>query len=250
MHSSPLEKLLQSKKYRNVCPDTVRRVWSACVEKYPREKDAEKAAREQLHGITGAFWNEREYQSALALAAAQDWAALLQLHASTRERMPIARMDEIYGKIWGFCGAPRSILDLACGLNPAYLRWRWPELTIDAVDIGGQCVEILRRFCGVQARLSDLLCEDGIPSARFHIALLLKVLPLLDRQVRGGATETLNRIRAEYIVVSFPTRSLSGRNVGMERHYTLWMQEHLPQNRSIAGRFSVENELFYILKEL
>lgn len=248
MRSDPLERLLQSKKYRDVCPDTVRRIWKSCAEKYRRERDVEQAAREQLHGITGAFWNEGEYRSARALATARDWEALLRLHASTRERMPAARMDEIYAEIWKVCGAPRSALDLACGLNPAYLRWRWPDLPIEAVDISGQCVDILR-LCGVQARLGDLLCEGSIPQARFHVALLLKVLPLLERQVRDGGVQTLARVQAEYIVVSFPTRSLSGRNVGMERHYALWMQQHLPRNRSIAGCISAENELFYILKE-
>ena len=48
MNSDGLDKLLQSKKYRDICPDTVRRVWSECARRYKKPKDAEKAAREIL----------------------------------------------------------------------------------------------------------------------------------------------------------------------------------------------------------
>ena len=60
MNTDTLEKLLQSKKYRDVCPDTVRRIWEECAAKYKKPKDADKAAREALHGITGAFLTPAE----------------------------------------------------------------------------------------------------------------------------------------------------------------------------------------------
>lgn len=249
MNSQGLEKILHSRKYRDVCPDTVRRIWAECVQKYRREKEVEKAVREQLHGITGAFWNESEYRQAVQLAQAGDWEALLALHASTRERLPLERMDEIYNQIWSVCGAPVNVLDLACGLNPLYLSWRHPQLPIRAVDINGQCVEILRNCGCIQPQLGDLLCEGSIPRERCHIALLLKVLPLLERQRHGAARRIMERIPAQFIVVSFPTRSLSGRNVGMLEHYAQWMQQNLPQGRQISAQLTTENELFYILKE-
>lgn len=56
------------------------------------------------------------------------------------------------------------------------------------------------------------------------------------------------RVNAEWIVASFPTRSLGGRNVGMEKHYSEWMEAHVPENRAIAARLTSENELFYVLK--
>ncbi len=107
-------------------------------------------------------------------------------------------------------------------------------------------MNVIREFGGAQAQLGDLLCE--IPSRQADVALLFKVLPLLERQKAGAAAEVLNRVNAENIVVSFPTRSLSGHNVGMEQHYSEWMEKHIPDNRSVAVRFTEENELFYILK--
>ena len=41
---------------------------------------------------------------------------------------------------------------------------------------------------------------------------------------------------------------LGGRNVGMEKHYSEWMEAHVPENRAIAARLTGENELFYVLK--
>ena len=84
---------------------------------------------------------------------------------------------------------------------------------------------------------------------RFHIALLFKILPLLERQKSGSAMEIMNAVNAEYLVVSFPTRTLGGRNVGMEKNYSDWMEAHMPENRTVAARFTTDNELYYVLKE-
>ena len=35
----------------------------------------------------------------------------------------------------------------------------------------------------------------------------------------------------------------------MERHYSEWMEAHLPVGRAVAARIVGGNELFYILKE-
>ena len=49
-----------SKKYRDICPDTVRRVFEAERAKYKSEKEADKAAKAHLHQITGAFMTADE----------------------------------------------------------------------------------------------------------------------------------------------------------------------------------------------
>ena len=72
------------------------------------------------------------------------------------------------------------------------------------------------------------------------------------RQSVGAAMETLNyhpNANARALAVSFPTRTLGGRDVGMERHYAEWMEARVPEGFAIAGRFADGNELFYILKE-
>ena len=258
MSNDLLDKLLQSKKYRDICPDTVRRVWSDCETRYKKAKDVDKAAREALHGITGAFMTPQE-----ASQLGYDMHAwhcnktdiglerMLSRHASTRERLPVADMDALYGRIFDIAGRPWSVLDLACGINPIYLGARGIETT--GVDISGQAVEAINRFheiygMPVSAACADLLCPGAIPARRFDMALLFKLLPLLERQRAGAALEVMGAVNAEALIVSFPTRTLGGRNVGMAAQYSQWMENHLPPNRAIAGRFETSNELYFILK--
>ena len=254
-----LDKLLQSKNYRDVCPDTVRRVWEACQRKYKKPRDAEKAAREALHGITGAFMTADEARH-LAWDM-QEWfikqtdvglEKMLSRHASTRERLPISDTDALYERIFAVTGRPRSVLDLACGINPVYLGAR--GLNALGVDISGLAVAMVNAFgdnyrLPVKAVCADLLCPGSIPKERFDMALLFKLLPLLERQKTGAALSVMDQIHAPWLVVSFPTRTLGGRNVGMAAQYSQWMEAHVPADREIAECFETNHELFYILKE-
>ena len=54
------DRLLQSKKYGAVCRDTLQRVAEECSARHKKPKEAEKAAKEKLHGITGAFLTPAE----------------------------------------------------------------------------------------------------------------------------------------------------------------------------------------------
>ncbi len=259
MHEAYLEKLLQSKKYRDVCPDTVRRIWAECSGRYKKPKDADRAAREALHGITGAFLTPAEVKQ--CAWAMQAWAAgartdaqlenMLNKHASTRERLPLERMDALYARIFEAAGRPETVLDLACGINPLYLGAR--GIRTVGVDISGSAVGLVNAFgetygMPVSAVCADLLCENAVPRGRFDAALLFKALPLLDRQRPGAAAEVMDAVDAAYLVVSFPTRSLGGRDVGMAAHYAQWMEEHMPKGRAVNARFETENELFYVLR--
>ncbi len=240
------QKLLTCKKYRDVCPDTLERIWNECALKFKKEKDVNHAVREALHGVTGAFMTERETKCAMEFAQSRDWESLLGMHASTRERLPIENLERVTDRILEVVGTPASILDLACGLNPIWLVHRFENAKIAGYDISGQCVRIIRAFGGAEAQLCDLLCT--VPSQQADVALLFKVLPLLERQKAGAAMRVLESLNVKNIVASFPTRSLSGRDVGMEKHYSEWMEEHIPENRTVAARFTEGNEMFYILK--
>lgn len=257
MNKSLFEKLISNKKYSEVCPDTIRRIIAECEGRYKKPKDMEKAVREKLHGITSAFndLGRDAFDEATRLNGDDSiLESLLKRHASTRERLPLSAMDEMYARIFEVTGKPESILDLACGLNPVYLCERTDEnCRIVGVDISGSCVSIINNALGAPDTVTgihgDLLCENAIPKERFHMALLFKILPLLERQKSGSAMNVMNAIDAEYLVISFPTRTLGGRNVGMEENYSAWMEAHMPEGRAIAARFTTDNELFYILKE-
>ncbi len=249
MREDAIKKLMMSAKYRDVCPDTIRRIYADCEKKYKRPKDVEHATRERLHGVTGAYLTENDNRRALALAEAGEWEQLLSLHASTRERLPIEETDALYERIFGICGVPDTLLDLACGLNPVYLAARYPDMHITAADMSGQCLRIIRACCAAGTICCDLICEGGVPQGRYDMVLLFKILPLIERERTGTALRVLQQCDTRYLVVSYPTRTLGGRNVGMAQHYDEWMQVHVPDNRLIEAQFETANELFYVLKE-
>ncbi|MER4518019.1 16S rRNA (guanine(1405)-N(7))-methyltransferase RmtF, partial [Klebsiella pneumoniae] len=50
------------------------------------------------------------------------------------------------------------------------------------------------------------------------------------------------------LVVTFPTRTLGGRGVGMEKHYADWFERILPDTLSVRDRFTVSDELVYLVE--
>ena len=121
-----------SKKYRTVCADTVRRIAEREVANQGNEKAAIKATKRRLHQVYGAFEQAVDYdalyrQMEVAYRSGSEdriraaCRQILDLHSSTRERLPI--LERFYPAIFEATGRPGSILDLGCGLNPVALPW-------------------------------------------------------------------------------------------------------------------------------
>ncbi len=242
-----------SKKYRDICPDTVKRVFEAERAKYKSEKEADKAAKAHLHQITGAFMTADEIKQGKKLLQAYaqgDEAAFektLRLHSSTRERVEGAQM--LYGRIFAAAGNPESILDLACGMNPLLLGRMGKK--VRGMDISGGCVELVNEWaaaCGwdVQAKCADLLCAPEMEKC--DMALLMKLLPVLEQQKKGSAMQLLRDLPTDTACVTFPMRTLGGRKVGMEQHYSQWFEENLPEEYQLIERFIEADELCYVIR--
>lgn len=252
--------LAASRAGREVCAAVVQGAVRWALQRYPA-KEAEKAAKARLHQFYGSYvndgWVKRAEKTLAELAcggigAQEAAAALLALHSSTRERL--GYIEECYGKIFSVCGKPATVLDIACGLNPVSFRlmgMNGVQLTAD--DAGSAVTDILNRFFAAaampdaRAYACDVTAE--LPQGRFDLALVMKFLPLAERLEKGGAVKLMNSIDARHIAVSFPTRSLSGRNVGMERNYSEWF-EGLGFNGEIMERFISGDEVFYIIKPM
>ena len=240
-----------SKKYRDICPDTVRRVFEAERAKYKSEKEADKAAKAHLHQITGAFMTADEMKQADKLLRAytegdgEAFQKTLRLHSSTRERLDGA--EKLYGQILAAAGQTGKVLDLACGLNPLILGKM--GLSVRGMDISGGCVRLVNEWARVMnwdvyAECRDLLCEPDMEKA--DLALMMKLLPVLEQQRKGSAMALVASVPAEKVCVTFPMRTLGGRKVGMEQHYTEWFEGNLPDDFEIIERFVEADELCYV----
>ena len=141
-------------------------------------------------------------------------------------------MDALYAHLFEITGKPRRVLDLACGLNPIYLAAR--GINVLGLDAHLGAVALVNRFAeenalDARAEGADLRTAE-LPEERFDLALVFKLLPLLGLD----GYDLLGRVRAGFVAVSFPTRTLSGRSVGMERNYSSAFEENCPQRFAIA----------------
>lgn len=247
-----LEALMQSKKYACVAEDAARRAVESAYARYASPKDADKAARRALHALTGAYLETDALKAArkcLERYRAGDESALekaLSLHASTRER-PNARA--LYEKVLAFTGRG-PILDMACGFNPLLLGAM--GLSVRGWDANGGAAALVNDWanaCGwdVRVQTSDLLTQSDFPEG--HIALFMKLFPLLERQEAGAAMRLFARVQAPYKLITFPARTLSGRDVGMEENYGRWLEEHLPPTHKIVWKEVADGELCCLTEE-
>ena len=250
-----LSRLLGSKNYRDLCPDTVRREFERQLTRQPDAARAEKAARERLHALSPAFMPPGEIKAARACLKAYaegDEGALnrtLMLHASTRERLPVCA--ELYARLREECGEIASVFDAACGINPLLLG----SLGFSDVlgwDINGAAAALVNDWAAAAGWRVRAECRDvtlSLPDGRFDLMLAMKLLPVLETNEKGSAMALLRGVDARLFLVTFPTRSLCGRAGGMEKSYSTWFESALTDEFVIRSRFLVGSELCYLVEK-
>lgn len=253
-----VRRLAASRKYSGLARSTLERIAIDAVRRHAKDADAEKAAKRRLHQVFGAY---RAHDAAALARRVRELPPvddrerfeaacreLLRMHASTAER--VADVEAFYRAVFAFTGAPRVVLDLACGHQP--FQWPWMGLGPDAVylprdlDAGLiEAVDVFLEHVGKprSARVLDLLVDE--PDADADVAFLLKVLPCLERQERGGALRVLRAVRARFVVVSFPLESLGGRDKGMRAQYGEWMARTADALGVVPQSFAFERELVF-----
>ena len=250
-----------SRKYRHLCRDMVTRVAAWAVSRSRSEADAVKRAKRKLHQIHGAYMHGWDADAAHALLDSlqpdPDVSALrpvcrriMEQHASTRERLPA--LDGLYADIFEVTGVPRRVLDLGCGLHPFALPWMNlpPESEYAAWEVDGQMVALVNRFLALAGRRPLARCRDVLarfPGEEADVILLMKMLPSLEQQRKGCSAEVLQVLNARFVVVSFPVRSMCGREKGMRAHYTRAMNNVLAECPWPTTTIELGREVFFVL---
>jgi 16S rRNA (guanine(1405)-N(7))-methyltransferase len=253
-----------AKKYRFVCRDTLYRIAERELANYHNIKAATKATKRRLHQVYGAFEQDWDYDTAyqqLEEAYQQGTGSeikaacrhVMELHSSTRERLPI--LDRFYQDIFEVTGQPSSILDAGCGLNPLALPWmdlpagaRYLALDIDAAR-----VDFLNRYLSLAGYEPLARCQDVLshpPADRADVALLLKMSPTLERQGTGATLRLIEQLDAHHIVVSYAVKSLGGREKGMLETYEQHFRELVSDRDWSIEKLVFETELVLIAAPL
>lgn len=257
-----VERVQRSSRYRDVDPGLLARL---AAEELPRSRsadDAVKRVKRRLHQAVGAFRGQRREDPLHAVREAWDGdltgpafraacADVMRSHVSTRERIP--HLDTFYMRIWDTTGVPGTLLDLGCGLGPLALPWMGiGDATYLASDVDQRPLASVDAFFGVIGQPHDVRPVDAvaeIPGDRADVALLLKLVPTLDRQDDDAAARLIRGLNVRHAVVSFPVRSLGGRGKGMERTYRARLDrlvDDAARVRAVAEA-SVSNELVFVL---
>ena len=266
-------------KYRNVSPELIRRLGVQELSTRRTFKEAVKETKNTLHQVAGAFldrkarydvWLQRLAQSPplpsietdasssafLPLAFSQSFRQscvdIMDNHASTRERLPL--LEVFYAQTLARVQPVRSVLDLCCGLNPLALPWMplAPEAAYYACDLYGDMMAFLNRFFALasisgQAQVCDVVGSP--PTQTAHVAFLLKALPPLEQTGKASTLTLLQSLQAEHILVSFPTRTLGGRNKQMGEHYETRFRGLIAAEKWEVERFAFANELCFLISK-
>jgi 16S rRNA (guanine(1405)-N(7))-methyltransferase len=251
--------LAASRKYKTLAPELLRRVARRALSGGGGPVEVVKRAKGRLHQLYSAFIAppelERVEKLVAALPPAPDEATLratcrevLKRHASTRERAePDARF---YAEIWKTTGPPRRVVDLGCGLHPFALPWmglardcEYVALDVDARIVApiATLLRAMRQRGSATAidLLSDEADDDAALRAPADVAFALKLLPTLERQHTDASLQLLRTLRADHVVVSFPSASLGGHDKGMDASYRQFL-EGLLQRLAPAPLAAVE----------
>jgi len=235
-----VEQVRHGTSYREIQPNLIRSIGRRELRDRRSLNEAVKATRSKLHQVAGAYlpgrpdyagWTNRlpELPTSRQDPELKSFCLeVMRAHASTRERMPT--IDTFFNTCLAGISPVRSVLDLACGLNPLALPWMplADKPVYLACDIYGDMVAFLGTFFGhirLNGRAWSCDLSHGIPDDRVQVALLLKAIPCLEQLDRGLALRLMDGVLADHILVSFPVASLGGRGKGMRANYEAHFME-------------------------
>jgi 16S rRNA (guanine(1405)-N(7))-methyltransferase len=222
-----------TKKSAQILPELVERIAARELAAGGPEKDIVKRVKRQLHQSGGAYFvrqpDYRHWLDALRAAGPDERLRLVQsfvrAHRSMAERSGDLR--SYYSALYQGIPAGARVLDLACGLNPLAQAWMpWKAQTYLASDIYQDMLDFLAAagaMLGTPVRTfaHDLTGPAPAPAeqAEADVVLLLKTLPCLDQISPTASARLLAALQVPEIIVTYPLKSLGGRNKGMAQNY-------------------------------
>jgi 16S rRNA (guanine(1405)-N(7))-methyltransferase len=106
----------------------------------------------------------------------------------------------------------------------------------------------LRHFSAEsQAHTCDLV--SGPPQTSAQVAFLLKTIPCLEQVDKQIGPSLLDQIQADHLLVSFPAKSLGGRNKGMPTFYRDHFYELIEGRPWQVQEFSFSTEIAFLVSK-
>jgi len=259
-----LETLLKKAKYRTIQPVLIKALAAEELAKGRKLKEAIKEVSTRLHQAGAAYFNEApdytaweaqltELRQNLNSIQVKDLCLkAMQAHSSTRERLPI--LEDFFKLTLASISPVESILDLACGLNPLAIPWM--PLAKNAryfgCDIFSDMTDFLDQFIkhfGIEGSFETCDLTRFNFTRHTKVAFLLKTLPCLEQLDKGISPNLLDAVPADYLLISYPIRSLGGRAKGMGKTYETQFEKLMANRNWQVERFEFKTELAFLVKK-
>ncbi len=251
--------VLNSPRHGRICEEFIRRVGAEELPKRRSLKDAIKATKNKLHQVGGAYlegslpyarWLDRLSEAQSPDDMRDVCREAMRRHASTDERLSV--LDEFYSTLLAGLPPVRSVLDVACGLNPLAIPWmNLPfgaayyayDIYHDMTDFIGGFMALIGVAGHAQAR--DVM--QFVPPEKVDLALILKTIPCLEQVDKAAGRRLLEAVNADTVIVSFPVRSLGGYDKGMSATYEAHVRDLLAGKDWPVERYEFETELAFLI---
>jgi 16S rRNA (guanine(1405)-N(7))-methyltransferase len=259
-----VEAISRKAKYRAIQPGLIASLATDELAKGRKLKDAIKEVSSRLHQVGAAYFTAPADYAAWQAELAKLPADLsnpqvkdfcidhMRIHSSTQERLPF--IEEFFQTTLESVAPLESVLDLACGLNPLAIPWM--PLTNNfqyyGCDIFSDMTNFLNSFTGHFGITGNFttcdLTQLQFPH-RAQVAFLLKTLPCLEQLEKGISERLLDVIPADYLLISYPIRSLGGHAKGMGKTYEAQFEKLMESRDWQIKRFEFKTELAFLVKK-
>lgn len=193
-----------------------------------------KSVRNELNIIYGQFWLSDKLE--------------LEAHKSTKERIEF--YDRIYKKIFSITGKPKTIFDLACGLNPLTYNLIGKDVYFYVTELTEYDCDQLREYFKKNNIKSEVIKVDLRTYNNFpkvDVAFLFKVLDSIESNGHLLAEHLIKSINAKYIIVSFSTKTTKGKKMNYPQRG--WFERMLNRLNLKYEIHYEPNEVFYLVKK-
>ena len=221
-----------------------------------------KHLRSQLRRVYGLFRDDAKERKALVQKLLVTpkmrrdtllW-QILSTHSSTQERLPF--YQKIYAAIFSITGRPKSILDLGSGINPfSFSYMNLPACAYYAYDINKEEINFLNQYFQLLHRENPSFTGKAVVAdimkvslSQADLCLLFKMTDVLDKGKGHKKTEELLiKIPAKYVVISFATKTMSGKVMtAPRRSWVEWLCKRFGYEYKVV---EFPNEIMYVIKK-
>jgi len=176
---------------------------------------------------------------------------ILSTSISAKERLHY--YPELYKKIFSITGKPDSIADIGSGINPLSLIFmNLDNVRYYAYEISKSDCELINKYFKLlqntgKSEILDLKHDNLEKIPVVDVAFLFKVLDVIEENGHKLAEKIIKNIKARFIVVSFATKTVSGKRMNFPQRG--WIERMLQRINLKFEKLDFENEIYYVIKK-